>query len=57
MAFIAYKSVGIKAMAACVPASIVYNKDLGYLIPSEEINKTINAIGIKERRVIGFSSK
>jgi 3-oxoacyl-[acyl-carrier-protein] synthase-3 len=38
-------------MAACVPSRKVYNKDLGYLIPEEEIEKTINAIGIKERRV------
>jgi 3-oxoacyl-[acyl-carrier-protein] synthase-3 len=52
MALITYKGIGIKAMAACVPQDIVYNKDLGYLIPPEEIDKTINAIGIKERRVI-----
>ena len=51
MAFITYKNVGIKAVAACVPSEIVYNKDLGYLIPEEEIEKTINSIGIKERRV------
>jgi 3-oxoacyl-[acyl-carrier-protein] synthase-3 len=51
MAFITYKGVGIKAMAACVPSKIIYNKDLGYLIPKEEIEKTINAIGIRERRI------
>lgn len=51
MAFITYKNVGIRAMAACVPSYIVYNKDLGYLIPEEEIEKTINAIGIRERRI------
>jgi 3-oxoacyl-[acyl-carrier-protein] synthase-3 len=38
-------------MAACVPSNIIYNKDLGYLIPEEEIEKTINAIGIRERRI------
>jgi 3-oxoacyl-[acyl-carrier-protein] synthase-3 len=53
MAFITYKRVGITAMAACVPANKVYNKDLGYLIPQDEIEKTINAIGIKERRIAG----
>jgi 3-oxoacyl-[acyl-carrier-protein] synthase-3 len=51
MAFITYKGVGIRAMAACVPSQRVYNKNLGYLIPEEEIEKIINAIGIKERRV------
>jgi len=51
MAFITYKNVGIRAMAACVPSNIAYNKDLGYLIPEEEIEKTINSIGIRERRI------
>ncbi len=50
MALITYKGVGIKAIAACVPPKIVYNKDLGYLIPKEEIDKTINSIGIHEKR-------
>jgi 3-oxoacyl-[acyl-carrier-protein] synthase-3 len=51
MAFITYKEVGIKAMSACVPARKVYNKDLGYLLPEDEIDKLINSIGIKERRI------
>ena len=38
-------------MSACVPAEVVYNKDLGYLIPEEEIDKTINNIGIEQRRI------
>ena len=38
-------------MSACVPTKIVYNKDLGYLIPEEEIAKTIQNIGIEERRI------
>ena len=50
MAFITYNDVGIRAMTACVPSRIVYNKDLGYLIPEEEIEKTIHSIGIKEKR-------
>lgn len=52
MATIKYKNVGIKAMSACVPKNIVYNKDLGYLIPEEEIEKTIQNIGVVERRVV-----
>ena len=52
MATIKYNKVGIRAMSACVPQKIVYNKDLGYLIPEEEIEKTIQNIGVVERRVV-----
>lgn len=51
MAKITYNNVGIRAIAACVPTQKVYNKDLGYLIPEEEIEKTINSIGIEEKRI------
>ena len=51
MATIRYSNVGIKAMSACVPKTVVYNRDLGYLIPEEEIEKTIKSIGIEERRI------
>ena len=51
MAKITFHGVGITALSACVPATVVHNKDLGYLIPEEEIEKTINNIGIEERRI------
>ncbi len=51
MARITFNGVGIKALSACVPKDVVYNKDLGYLIPEEEIEKTINNIGIEQRRI------
>jgi len=51
MAKISFKGVGITAMSACVPKGVVYNKDLGYLIPPDEIEKTIESIGIVERRI------
>jgi len=51
MATIRYKNVGIRAISACVPKNVVYNKDLGYLIPEEEIEKTISSIGVRERRI------
>lgn len=51
MATIKYHNVGITAMSACVPSKVVSNRDLGYLIPEEDIEKTINNIGIEERRV------
>lgn len=43
--------MGIRALSACVPQGVVYNKDLGYLIPEEEIQKTIDSIGVRERRI------
>ena len=50
MATIKYRGVGIKAISACVPKSISKNTDLGYLIPEGDLEKTINSIGIKEKR-------
>jgi len=38
-------------LSACVPQEVVYNKDLGYLIPEEEIDKVIDNIGIEQRRI------
>lgn len=52
MAIIRYKNVGISAVAACVPKNILKNKDLSYLIPEEEIIKTIESIGIEEHRYV-----
>lgn len=51
MATIHFKNVGIRAMSACVPSKVISNRDLGYLIPEEEIEKTIHNIGIEERRI------
>lgn len=50
MAIIRYNNVGITAMSACVPSRVVSNRDLGYLIPEDEIEKTISNIGIEEKR-------
>lgn len=51
MAIVRFNNVGIKAISACVPKTVVSNRDLGYLIPEEEIEKTIQNIGIEERRI------
>lgn len=51
MATIKYHGVGIKAMTACVPSKVYSNRDLGYLITEAEIEKTINNIGVEERRI------
>ena len=50
MAFVTFNGIGIRAVAACVPPKKVFNKDLGYLIPQEEVDKTIDSIGIEEKR-------
>ena len=52
MALVRYKGVTISAISACVPKNISYNSELGYLIPEEEIQKTIHSIGIKEKRYV-----
>ena len=52
MAVVRYNNVGITAMSACVPSLVVSNRDLGYLIPEEDIEKTIQNIGIEERRIV-----
>ncbi len=51
MADLHFDRVGIHSIAACVPSKVEYNKDLGYLIPEEDIAKTLNNIGIRERRI------
>lgn len=51
MAIIKYNNIGISAISACVPKHIEYNKDLGYFMAEEDIQKAINNIGIEERRI------
>ena len=47
MAKITFHGVGIKAMAACVPSEVVFNRNLGYLLPTEAIEKPIVMMGFK----------
>lgn len=52
MAVLQFNGVGIRAIAACVPANASRNADaLRGLLPADEIEKTIHAIGIREKRV------
>ncbi len=51
MATIKFKNVGIRAIAACVPANIAYNKDLTSIMSAEEVEKMISSVGISERRI------
>lgn len=41
----------MKAMAACVPSQIAYNRDLINLMTQEEVDKMIDSVGIRERRI------
>lgn len=51
MATIRFNNIGIRAISACVPKNVARNQELGHLIPQEEIDKTIQNIGIEERRI------
>lgn len=51
MAIIRYNNVGIHSIAACVPSQIAYNRDLGYFMSDEDVDKAIFNIGIEERRI------
>lgn len=51
MAFIKLNNIVITGMAACIPKTKVENESLGYLFPDGGLEKVINTIGIKERRI------
>ncbi len=51
MAQIRYNNVGIRAMVACVPSKVVYNRDLTTIMSAEEVEKMISSVGIVERRI------
>jgi 3-oxoacyl-[acyl-carrier-protein] synthase-3 len=51
MAIIKYKNVVISAISACVPKNISSNHELRSMMPEEEVEKVINSIGIKEKRI------
>lgn len=52
MAVLQFNGVGIRAVAACVPANVSRNADaLRGLMPDAEIEKMIHAIGIREKRI------
>lgn len=51
MAYISYKNVGIKAMAAAVPSQVIdnYKYDLD-IFPEEDVKKVVDKVGVYERR-------
>ncbi len=53
MANFHFKNIGISALSSCVPAAISKNYEaLRGVVPEEEISKTIDAIGIAEKRFV-----
>ena len=51
MAILRFNNVGVKAMSACVPTKIAYNRNLTTIMSEEEVSKMINSVGILERRI------
>ena len=51
MATIRFQNVGITAISACVPQKVSSNYNLGYIVPQKTIQKLIDSIGIKEKRI------
>ena len=52
MAKIIYEGIGITAVSACVPKKISSNYDMDHIMSKEEIVKTVDSIGIKEKRFV-----
>jgi 3-oxoacyl-[acyl-carrier-protein] synthase-3 len=51
MAIIKYKNAGITAISACVPKNVSSNRELRSMMSEEEVEKVINSVGIKEKRI------
>lgn len=52
MAQLTFNGIGVRALSACVPADISKNEEaLKGVVPDDEILKTVNAIGIREKRI------
>lgn len=50
MAFLTFNNIRIAGVSACVPKTVSKNAELTDLIPPAEIEKTLNSIGIYEKR-------
>lgn len=52
MAFLQIPNVVIKGISACVPKNVIKNESLSNFFPEEELKKTIDSVGIIERRIV-----
>ena len=50
MAILHFKDVGISAMAACIPHTVIDNYEYTQYFPEEEVRKVVDKVGIYERR-------
>ena len=50
MAYLSYKGVGISAMAAAVPRTVINNYEYTQFFPKEEVKDVVDKIGVFERR-------
>lgn len=50
MAYLQFSDIGLQAVSACVPPTVLGVESLKGMLSPEEIDKTIESIGIKERR-------
>lgn len=50
MAFLEYKNVGISAMAAAVPHTIINNYEYTQYFPADQVKEVVDKVGIYERR-------
>ena len=50
MAFLEYEGVGITAMAAAVPRTVIKNYEYTQYFPAEEVKEVVDKVGIYERR-------
>lgn len=50
MAMLRYKGVGISAMSACVPKTIINNYEYTDFFPEDQVKEVVDKIGVFERR-------
>ena len=55
MAFLEYEGVGITAMAAAVPRTVIKNYEYTQYFPAEEVKEVVDKVGIYERRFDVFN--
>lgn len=50
MAYLKFQNIGIKALAAAVPAKVINNYEFTEFFPPEDVKDVVDKIGVKERR-------
>ena len=52
MAFLKYSGVGVTAMAAAVPHTVINNYEYTQYFPAEQVKEIVDKVGIFERRFV-----